>query len=282
MAHGSITYRSFSTEPACGLPQSLVEPSADLDKGPDATEDACFVVTHAPVDSMPRYPNMSPGGLLRALDYVGTVAFAHSGCVTAGHMGMDLMGCLLVGTITSVGGGTFRDVLIGNTPVFWMEETEYLMLCLLTGLVTFFLGLRSQHILSDEWLFWADTIGVAAFCIVGAQNGLRRRRSAFVCALCGMFTATFGGLVRDVLCRQPVRILHAHAELYATTALLGAAAYVAAQRREMPLLHRIALGLLTSGGLRFAAKTWDLKLPVYGPHAPAIDVAQAHLTVVGR
>jgi Glycine transporter len=78
-----------------------------------------------PEDGLTRYPSFSsPQGVLRGLDLFGTVVFAYSGCVTAGNCGMDLLGCMIVGTVTAVGGGTIRDVFLGNVPVFWMTEVE--------------------------------------------------------------------------------------------------------------------------------------------------------------
>ena len=80
--------------------------------------------------------NLVPAAL-RGLDYVGTVAFAASGTMVAGHAGMDILGCTMVGTITSLGGGTIRDLLLGRTPVFWFREVEYLLLCVGTALAAF-------------------------------------------------------------------------------------------------------------------------------------------------
>ena len=68
---------------------------------------------------------------------------------------------------------------------------------------------------------WADAFGVGAFAVIGAQNGIRKGLHPLVCIICGMFTATFGGMIRDVLCQKPPRILHSHAEIYASTALTG-------------------------------------------------------------
>eukprot|EP00996_Jenningsia_fusiforme_P001575 NODE_2449_length_1198_cov_28.174064_g2234_i0.p1 GENE.NODE_2449_length_1198_cov_28.174064_g2234_i0~~NODE_2449_length_1198_cov_28.174064_g2234_i0.p1 ORF type:complete len:295 (-),score=35.06 NODE_2449_length_1198_cov_28.174064_g2234_i0:241-1125(-) len=215
-------------------------------------------------DGMPRYPAMSPGGILRGLDYFGTVVFALSGTVTAGLTGMDLLGCTIVGTITAVGGGTIRDVLLGNGPVFWMVETEYLLIAVLTAAATFFLWhlLEAMGIRDDATVLrWSDALGVGAFCIIGAQNAIRKNLPLTICLVCGMMTATFGGLIRDVLCNRPVRILHAHTEIYATTALTGAGAYLACRHAGATLPVRIACGMGTAVGLRWAAWNFDVRLP---------------------
>jgi Glycine transporter len=88
-----------------------------------------------PEDGLTRYPSLSsPQGILRGVGQFATVVFAYNGCVTAGTCGMDLLGCVVVGTVTAVGGGTIRDAMLGNFPVFWMKEVEVCLLdCLLNA-----------------------------------------------------------------------------------------------------------------------------------------------------
>eukprot|EP00899_Mesostigma_viride_P017768 jgi/Mesvir1/25993/Mv20962-RA.1 len=229
-------------------------------------------------DGMPRYPNISPPGALRAMDLFGTGVFALSGTLTAGIAGMDLLGCTIVGTITAVGGGTIRDILLGKGPAFWMDEIEYLYICLATALATFYFwdDITAATGITEDGLglFIADTIGVGAFAVIGAQNGIRAKVPLLASAICGMMTATFGGLTRDVLCRRPVRILHSNAEIYATTALGGALAYLAAAKAGAPLTARIALGFSTAVALRCAAWTYGIRLPNF-PQVPAASAPAA-------
>jgi Glycine transporter len=78
-----------------------------------------------PEDGLTRYPSISsPQGILRGIGQFATVVFSYNGCVTAGTCGMDLLGCVVVGTVTAVGGGTIRDAMLGNFPAFWMKEVE--------------------------------------------------------------------------------------------------------------------------------------------------------------
>ena len=184
-----------------------------------------------PVDGMPRYPNLTVPGLLRASDYFGTAVFALTGTLAAAARGMDILGCTIVGTITAVGGGTVRDILLGGgRRAFWMEEIEYLFICVGVSAATFLAWPRLEAAFgvreTDEWVDWADALGVGAFCVIGAQNGIRAGVPCAAAVACGMFTATFGGVVRDVLCARPVRVLHSYADVYATTALAGATTYV--------------------------------------------------------
>ena len=197
---------------------------------------------------------------------IGTISFAASGCITAGYASMDLLGCTIVGTITSIGGGTVRDLLIGNAPVFWASEVEYIILCLATTSITFFTWneLEKQKIVEEDGslLWWTDTIGVGAFCVIGAQNGIRKGLNPLICIICGMFTATFGGVVRDLLCQRKPRILHSSAEIYATTALLGAGTYVFSKYIGLNPFFRIFNGVATAMGARYYASTNEIKLPL--------------------
>ena len=182
--------------------------------------------------------NLVPAAL-RGLDYVGTVAFAASGTMVAGHAGMDILGCTMVGTITSLGGGTIRDLLLGRVPVFWFKEIEYLLLCVGTALAAFYAHDKLEGPVAEEALWWGDTLGIGAFSVVGAQAAASVGMGPLVVPICGMFTATCGGLVRDVLCRRPPKLLYSAAQdspaaagtLYAPAALSGAIAWGSMQAR---------------------------------------------------
>jgi uncharacterized membrane protein YeiH len=178
---------------------------------------------------------------------------------------MDLLGCEIVGTITAIGGGTVRDLLIGNAPVFWVIEYEYILLCLASCSLTLFAwnDRDKNGILAEDskLMFWLDAIGIGAFCSIGAQNGIRKGFHPIICILCGMITSTFGGVVRDVLTKRPVRILHSNAEIYATTALTGATAYMGVRSLGGTPMMRICAGIFTGVAMRYAAVEYDLRLP---------------------
>lgn len=217
-------------------------------------------------DGLTRYPGInSPNAILRTIDWAGTAAFAVSGTVTAGYAGMDLLGCEIVGTITAIGGGTVRDLLIGNAPVFWVLEYEYILLCLATCSATLFAWKADKDGLFAEdgkLMFWTDAIGLGAFCSIGAQNGIRKGFHPIICILCGMITATFGGVIRDVLTKRPPRILHSNSEIYATTALSGATVYLGVRALGGTPLFRIAGGIFTAVAMRYAAVEYNIRLPL--------------------
>ena len=187
-----------------------------------ASPAAATVTTTAPhhPDGLPRWPTLtSSSGLLRCADWFGTGVFAVSGSITAASAGMDLFGAVAVGSITALGGGTIRDALFLNKKPFWVDEWEYLLMAGGVAGLTFFLwpslegggdnnAIKTADGGEGDALLYGDAIGVAAFAVIGAQNGIRALCHPAVSALCGVSTATFGGATRDVLCKRDVRILH--------------------------------------------------------------------------
>lgn len=245
--------------------------------GVEATGELCPRQDAADVsDSMARWPGLtSTAGALRSLDWIGTVSFAHSGAILAAASGMDALGCLVVGTVTAVGGGTVRDAVFLSRRPFWVDETEYIWLCLGTTAATFALWPHIRHYLSedDNVFFAGDTLGVGAFCVIGAQNGIRAGVPPLISLICGVATATFGGAIRDVLCKRDVRILHSHAEIYASTAASGAAAYIAARALGASRTIKVAAGVGVAVSLRCAAWKNGIRLPVWPEAKGEVAVA---------
>ncbi|KAH8097514.1 hypothetical protein JL720_406 [Aureococcus anophagefferens] len=229
---------------------------------------------------------------LTTLDYVGTVAFAASGTMVAGQAGMDVLGCCFVGTVTSLGGGTIRDLLLGRTPVFWFKDTSYLLLCLGTALATFFArdSLEEAGLLDDEVLWWGDTLGIGAFSVVGAQAAAGVGMHPVVTALCGMFTATCGGLVRCALPAPAAAAVQPESRgagggrhaLRARGARRRVALHAAEPRRRAGARGGRAWRRLPVA-VRLYGSVFNVKLPTYvladDAPAPRLDPVDAHLFV---
>ena len=168
--------------------------------------------------------------LLNVLDLFGTCVFAFSGSVTAGKRGMDLLGMIIIACITSIGGGTVRDLLLDVGPVFWIKQTIYLKICILTCLTTFvfwpYLESKLKWKDSAKPVCVADAIGLGAFAILGTQKAVDMELDDIICILCGLGTATFGGVTRDILCQQSPRIMYPHRTMYAGPAILGSTIYI--------------------------------------------------------
>lgn len=214
-----------------------------------------------------------------AANYVGDASFAFTGSLAAGLAGMDLLGCNLVGFITALGGGTIRDIMLGRTPIFWTTMYDEALLCIVISTGAFFglpyLANRFGITAEGEFVFWTDTVGLAAFAVLGARVAAclpDHHVHAGACALCGLSTACFGGLVRDILCQKPPRILYAEHEMYATPALLGALVCVWLLRSggERPLdVEGMLLGAWVVIELRVLALNHGLRLPSFPPEVAA-------------
>lgn len=273
----SAASRKTLPEPPPRAAARAEPPRADVPASsvPDAT---------VAVDGMPRFPDASVPGALRLSDYVGTATFAVTGSLAAAARGMDVLGATVVGTITAVGGGTIRDVLLGRgRRAFWMEEPEYLWICVVSAAGAFLAWPHLEEAfgvrVTDPWVEYLDALGVGAFCVIGAQNGARAGVPCAAAVACGMFTATFGGVVRDVLMERPVRILHSYTDVYATTALGGASAYMLIRAAGAPVSLRIIGGVAVAVAARVAAARNDWRLPTYaGPtDASATDATSETL-----
>ena len=195
------------------------------------------------------------------LEWVGIVVFATTGALVASRKQMDIVGFALLGTATGIGGGTLRDLFLGLTPVFWVREPAYLVACVLVSGLVFF----TAHIPQSRYRFllWLDAIGLALFAVTGADKALSAGADPVVAVVMGVITATFGGIVRDVLGGESPVILSR--EIYVSAALLGVATFVAliglGVSREAALVAGFLAGLLVRG----AALHWSWSLPRYRP-----------------
>ena len=156
-----------------------------------------------------------------AIDILGTIAFAISGVLVAMEKKLDLFGVLIIAFVTAVGGGTLRDMLIGNTPVVWMRESVYIFTIL--GTVVFAILFVNQLKYFRKTLFLFDTIGIGLFTMVGIEKGISAELMPIMCIILGTITASFGGVIRDILCNEIPVIFHK--EIYATACILGGVSY---------------------------------------------------------
>jgi len=161
-------------------------------------------------------------GLIYATDLMGTFVFATSGLLAGMEKKIDLLGASVLGFATAVGGGTIRDLLIGQTPVGWMKDLNYLFAISLAVPVAYFF----RHVLVKmrRSFFLFDAIGIGLFTILGLQKTLAAGLSPIIAILLGTVSATFGGVIRDVLSNEVPLIFRK--EIYATACLLGGLIYL--------------------------------------------------------
>ena len=159
--------------------------------------------------------------IIGILDLIGTFTFAISGALSAAEKKLDLLGALFIGFITAVGGGTVRDLLMGSTPVFWLNEISYtiaIFIAIATALFFYNKLIKLKQALS---LF--DTIGIGVFTLIGIQKSLDCGIAPIFAVGMGVITAVMGGVFRDVFCNDVPLILHK--EVYATACLFGGSVY---------------------------------------------------------
>jgi uncharacterized membrane protein YeiH len=195
------------------------------------------------------------------LEWLGLCAFAISGALVASRKEMDIVGFALLACLTGIGGGTIRDLVLGLTPVFWVQRPEYVLTCLAVAGVTFFVA----HVPQSRYrgLLWLDAVGLALFAVTGAERALDHGAGATIAVTMGIATATFGGIMRDLVGGETPVILGR--EIYVTAALAGAACFVALHGAGVAREIALGAGFAAALSLRAAALIWDLSLPRYRP-----------------
>ncbi|MBN8649570.1 MAG: trimeric intracellular cation channel family protein [Caulobacterales bacterium] len=157
------------------------------------------------------------------LDLAGTFVFAATGAFAAARKKHDIIAFFFFASVTGVGGGTIRDLLL-NVPVFWIDNSYYIATCLIAALLVWLFG---NYKFKFDVLTWLDAVGIAAFSVVGASKALSIGVSPLNAVIMGVITCVFGGLIRDTLANQPNMLLRR--EIYISAAMLGSVAFVGLQ-----------------------------------------------------
>lgn len=192
---------------------------------------------------------------LLVLDYAAVAVFGASGALAAARAKHDIITFGFFAAVTGVGGGTLRDLLI-DAPVFWVERPEYVMVCLGAAAAVWVLGWGQSR---DRLLLWFDALGMAAYASVGALKATSLGVPPFSAVIMGVLTATFGGVIRDVLAHQPSVLLRR--ELYVTPALVGATVFVVLHGLGLPLIATGGLGFLSAFAVRAGAILFGWQMP---------------------
>lgn len=201
--------------------------------------------------------------LLAYLDYAGVALFAATGALAASRKQLDLIGFLFFAAVTGTGGGTLRDIVLGRVPVFWVLNPLYIVICCVVGVVAFF----TAHLVESRYrlLLWLDAVGLAAYSVMGAAKGLAATGSPTIAIVTGTLTATFGGVLRDLLANEPSVLLRP--EIYITAALIGAGVFTGANALGMPLFLASGLGIVAAFAVRGGALWFGWTFPTY-KHMP--------------
>ena len=195
------------------------------------------------------------------LDLCGVAVFAASGALTASRKQMDIVGFCLIATVTGIGGGTVRDLLLGQGAVYWITQPVYVLICIGVGVLIFFTAPYIEF--RYRVLLWADAAGLALFCVTGAEKALEVTNSLPVSVIMGVMTATFGGIIRDVLCAEVPLILRK--EIYATAGAAGALTYIALILLSVAPIWAQLAGFGAAFAIRAVGIAFGVSLPVYKP-----------------
>ena len=201
----------------------------------------------------------------QVIDILGTVAFAISGVSVAMNKRMDVFGLLIIAFVTSIGGGTVRDVLIGQTPVAWMTNMTYVYVILAATIFTIIFQGKINYLRRSLFLF--DTIGIGLYTVVGVEKGLMVGLHPIICIALGTMTACFGGVIRDILCNEIPVIFRK--EIYATACIAGGIVYFIL--RQLPIENNLVF--IIAGAvvitIRLLAVRFKLSLPSVYKKSPS-------------
>ena len=200
-------------------------------------------------------------GLLPWIEWVGVAVFALTGALVAARKAMDPFGFALLGTVTGIGGGTLRDVLLGLQPVPWILDPTVVIICVAVSTAAFFTAHLFEHQGRARTLLWADALGLAVFAVTGTAKALGAGAPTISAILLGVITATFGGIIRDILAGDVPLVLRR--DIYVTAALAGAIVFALALG-AVPGAVAALLGFAVTFGARSFAILKGWSLPQYG------------------
>lgn len=199
-----------------------------------------------------------PGSLIYLFDMIGIIACSISGTILAKHKNFDVFGCLLVSIVTAIGGGTVRDVILDRHPLFWMVDMSYLTVITVSSLLMqVFFHPNSRRV--DKFLKLSDTIGLAAFTLIGIKIADSMGTNIPIALLLGVVTIVVGGIIRDMICNEIPLVLQQ--EIYITAALAGGVLYFVLHHFAIPAWITDISTMSVIFTLRMLAIRYDWQFP---------------------
>ncbi len=196
------------------------------------------------------------------IDILGVIAFAISGVLVAMDKKLDLFGVFIIAFVTGVGGGTLRDLLIGYTPVLWMQQPFYIYTVIVTVIFSIVFRDKLKYLRTSLFLF--DTIGIGLYTMVGIEKGLNIGLLPIMCISLGTITACFGGVIRDILCNE-IPVIFRRKEIYATACIAGGVSYFLIRKLPIDNAYAYVAAILIIIGIRILAVKFKIALPnIYG------------------
>ena len=197
-------------------------------------------------------------GFLHVIDILGTFSFAVSGAFFAMQKKLDPFGVLILSFVTAIGGGTLRDMMIGNLPVGWLRDETATVVIFAGAMGSMFFGQWLKKINATLFLF--DALGLGLFTIIGIEKGIELNFSTGVCVALGTITASFGGVIRDVLLNNVPLVFRK--EIYALASIIGGLFYYVLYHSSMNNDVAKIICILLILFIRLVAVRYKLSLPV--------------------
>ncbi len=196
--------------------------------------------------------------VLQVIFYTGTFVFALTGAFKARTYKMDVFGGIVLAFVTAYGGGTLRDLLIGIRPVNWVNDNLALALVFAGAVFTFLMKENVNRF--KRTIFFTDAVGIGLFTAAGIEVSLGQHLNEVYALVMGVITATFGGLLGDILCNTTPNLLK-RGELYATACAIGGAAYLLLLHTSLHNSLSLSVCVLIVVGIRIYSKRKRLMLP---------------------
>lgn len=197
--------------------------------------------------------------MLSIIFLIAITGEAMSGALAAGRRNMDMFGVAFVAFVTALGGGTVRDILLGNFPVVWTQHMLYIYLTVGAGVATMFIAHFVQRL--RMMFLLTDAMGLVAFTIIGCDVALKLDYELPVVIMSGITTGIFGGILRDILCGSTPQVLRE--ELYASVSILVALVYLLMLYFKVPEGITLAVAFITGLSVRMLAIKFKWSLPVF-------------------
>lgn len=212
-----------------------------------------------------RFPDQGPRmfDIIYVLEMIGVIAFAISGMIVARSKNMDPVGVFAIGFATALGGGTLRDLMMDNHPLYWITHQEQPIMIL--GMAMVFSYWRRAERIRESRIVVPDAIGLGIFSILGAQLALDLGHSWFIASMLGVMTGSFGGALRDTLCNE-VPFIFRKDQVYASISFVGCWLYFACQWLLESEVLALTIGLLFIVVVRLLAVRFDIRLQRDSPH----------------
>ena len=198
-----------------------------------------------------------PTHFLFIIDVLGTFSFAVSGAFLAMQKKLDPFGVLVLSFVTAIGGGTLRDIMIGNLPVSWLLNETAAIVIFFSAIATMFFGRFLKQLTTTLFLF--DALGLGLFTIIGIELGIEKNFSIGVCIALGTITACFGGVIRDVLLNDVPLLFRK--EIYAMACIAGGLIYFLLREIDIDESLSKIICILIIFTIRLLAVRYKLSLP---------------------